>query len=566
VTAAIEEGAQDVARARGDAGDADVRFMGADISDAGSHAGSDVAGDVRRMRSDAPRSIRLLLSAASLLFLLLVIGLGAFSMQRLSDVNRVSDEIRSQWLQDIRLIGDLNNYMSDYRTGEGTHLLSNTAPGLAASEKEIAALDAQVVRAQRSYEALPHEHSERRLYDDFAKEWAEYKAMAAQVLALSHSGAKSDAIHLYMTTSRRAFDTASDTLGSLTDQTVSKAREASARAAGTYLQDRRLIVAAMIVATCLVLVTIIYISRSVSRPLLRLAQGMRSLAAHDTNLCICGTQRDDEIGEMARSVAVFRDNALALAKSQRRLIEQTESLEETLDNERRVTAQQRNFVTMTSHEFRTPLTVIDAQAQRLIKLKDRLAPDDVLERATRIRSAVTRLTGIMDSLLGDSRLLDGQAVYQPTDFDSVGLLREVCQLHREATRGADIREDFAGLSPLMHGDPKLLFALFSNLLSNGIKYSGPGSPVEVIARPEPGGGLMVRIRDHGMGIPERDRAHLFERYFRGAGAVGVAGSGVGLHLVAMVLELHGGRIEVESREGVGSNFVVHLPAAASGAA
>ncbi len=80
-------------------------------------------------RGRAPRAIRILLSAASLLFLLLMIGLGVFSMQRLSDVNRVSDEIRNQWLQDIRLIGDLNNYMSDYRTGEGTHLLSNTAGG-----------------------------------------------------------------------------------------------------------------------------------------------------------------------------------------------------------------------------------------------------------------------------------------------------------------------------------------------------------------------------------------------------------------------------------------------------
>mgnify|MGYP001599987724 FL=1 len=70
------------------------------------------------------------------------------------------------------------------------------------------------------------------------------------------------------------------------------------------------------------------------------------------------------------------------------------------------------------------------------------------------------------------------------------------------------------------------------------------------------------MRDRGIGITERDRAHLFERYFRGANAVGVAGSGLGLHLVAMVLELHGGRIEVECHADVGSSFVVHLPAAA----
>src|ERR1700691_85304 len=444
----------------------------------------------------APRAIRILFSAASLLFLLLMIGLGVFSIERLSDVNRVSDEIRNQWLQDIRLIGDLNNYMSDYRTGEGTHLLSNTAAELTASETEIAELNSKVTRAQRAYEALPHENSQQRLYDDFAREWATYKAIAAQVLALSHSGAKPDAIVMYMATSRQAFDRASETLGRLTDQTVSKARQASERAAGTYLHDSRLIVGAMIVATCLVLATIIYITRSVSRTLLNLAQRMQALASHDTNISIPGTRRDDEIGEMARSVAVFRDNAIALVQSQQRLIEQTAALETTLENERRATAQQRNFVTMTSHEFRTPLTVIDAQAQRLIKLKDRLAPNDLLERALRIRSAVTRLTGIMDSLLGDSRLLDGQAVYHPGEFQPATLLREACQLHRETTRGATIREEFAELPPIMRGDAKLLFALFSNLLSNAVKYSAAGRPVEVIAQTDRGGGLLVHVRDH----------------------------------------------------------------------
>jgi len=319
----------------------------------------------------------------------------------------------------------------------------------------------------------------------------------------------------------------------------------------------------MLIAACLVLATIIYITRSVSRPLLRLARGMQSLAAHDTNVAIPGMLRQDEIGEMARSVAVFRDNAIALVASQRRLVEQTAALEEALENERRVTDQQRNFISMTSHEFRTPLTVIDAHAQRLIKLKDRLNPNDLIERVTRIRSAVTRLTGIMDTLLGTSRLLDGQAVFHPVEFDPLALLHDVCRLHRENARGADIREDLGDLPPVMRGDPKLLFALFSNLLSNAVKYSAPGSPVEVIARSEGDGAtLLVTVHDHGIGIPERDRARLFERYFRGANATGIAGSGVGLHLVAMVVELHGGAIDVDSREGVGSSFTVRLPVGA----
>ncbi len=500
-----------------------------------------------------------------MLFLMLVIGLGAFSMERLNDVNRVSDEIRNQWLQDIRLIGDLNNFMSDYRTGEGTHLLSSSAVEFMTSESELAELNAKVAQAQRSYESMPHEAAERLRYDDFARQWAAYLSIAARVLELSRSGEKAQAVTMYMTSSQRAFSLASDTLGRLTEQTVTKAQAASARAAGTYVQDRRLIVAAMIVAACLVLVTIVYIIRSVSRPLLSLARVMHALAEHDTAVYIPGMRRDDEIGEMARSVVVFRDNAVALVKSQTRLVEQTAALEETLENERRVTAQQRNFITMTSHEFRTPLTVIDAQAQRLIKLKDRHNPGDLVHRATRIRSAVTRLTGIMDGMLGASQLLDGLAVHHPGNFDPAVLLHDVCQLHRETAHDANIRESFAELPHAVHGDMRLLFALFSNLLSNAIKYSPVGSPVEVTASTECGGdALLVTVADHGIGIPDRDRARLFERYFRGTNATGIAGSGVGLHLVSMVLELHGGSIEVVSHEGKGSEFAVRLPIRSAG--
>jgi signal transduction histidine kinase len=112
-------------------------------------------------------------------------------------------------------------------------------------------------------------------------------------------------------------------------------------------------------------------------------------------------------------------------------------------------------------------------------------------------------------------------------------------------------------------DPKLLFALFSNLLSNALKYSRPGDPVEITAFVQPPGNLQVRVRDHGIGISEGDRAHLFERYFRGGNAVGIAGSGVGLHLVAMVLHLHGGSIELEPRDEGGTSFLVRLPVAAA---
>jgi two-component system, OmpR family, sensor kinase len=131
-------------------------------------------------------------------------------------------------------------------------------------------------------------------------------------------------------------------------------------------------------------------------------------------------------------------------------------------------------------------------------------------------------------------------------------------VHRDATRGVIINEDFSHLPPTINGDPKLLFHAFSNLISNAIKYSSAGSPIEVVARRELGR-LVVQVCDHGIGIPARDRSRLFERYFRGSNATSIAGTGVGLHLVSMVVTLHLGEVFAESLEGVGSRFVVHLP-------
>jgi signal transduction histidine kinase len=507
-------------------------------------------------------SIRVRLYSVFALLFMLVIGLGVFGFARLSDVNHASEVIRNHWLRDTRILGDLSNFMSDYRTAEATNLLSSTPLELAASAKEIAQLRDTVAGSQRAYEEISQEPSEAALYAQFAQQWALYQAVAARVIALANSGWTSEAVALYNTDSRRAFDLSSDILTRLTDQTVIKAREDSERAASTYAHARTMIVTAMVLAASLLFGVIIYITRGILSPLLELATCMRTLAGQNTEIAIPSVRRDDEIGEMARAVSVFRDNAVALVNSQRRSIEQAAALEAGLENERRLTAQQRDFVSMTSHEFRTPLTIIDGHAQRLIKTSDRLDPSDVAERGTRIRSAVQRITNIMDSLLGASRVLDGHAVFHPGDVNPGALLRDACQAHRDATRGAPIIEEFSGLPPLIRGDAKLLFHAFSNLISNAIKYSPSGSPIEVAARQEQGW-LTVYVRDHGIGIPARDRERLFERYFRGGNATGIAGTGVGLHLVAMVVKLHQGEVFAESLEGVGSRFVVRLPVPSS---
>ena len=108
------------------------------------------------------------------------------------------------------------------------------------------------------------------------------------------------------------------------------------------------------------------------------------------------------------------------------------------------------------------------------------------------------------------------------------------------------------------GDGKLLFQAFSNLLSNAVKYSPGGGAIELGAELD-GEEVVVAVIDRGIGIPAGDLNRVFERYHRGSNVSGIVGTGVGLYLVKMTIDLHRGWIEVKSKEGEGSRFTVHLP-------
>jgi len=506
-------------------------------------------------------SIRSRLSWAFTLLRLLVLALGLFSIWRLAEVNAASAEIRDRWLQSTRLLGDLNNVTSDYRAAEASHLLAAGAADMAASERELAELERAVVQAERSYEQLPHDATESRMWHIFASDWETYLADAAKVIALSASDRKAEGSALYRTNSRTAYNAASDALGLLTERTVNSAKEASDRADANFRQARVLIVAAILVVGLLTFAVMRHITRTISEPILELVARMHALAGNRTDVEVLGTERHDEVGEMARAVTVFRDQTIELAHSRRGLEQQASMLSEKLEHEQRLTTLQRNFVSMASHEFRTPLTVIDGQAQRMIKLSGQIAGAELGERATKIRAAVLRITHLIDNLLTTASLFEGDSglYYHPATIDAGAVLREVCQTYREINPGARIVENLRRAPPAIQGDAKLLYQAFSNLLSNAIKYSPNGGLIQVGARVE-GGRLVVEVQDQGIGIPARDLPHLFERYHRGSNVHGVVGTGIGLYLVKVVAALHGGDVGVESDEGRGTRFFMRLPA------
>ena len=499
-------------------------------------------------------SIRARLSLVFLFLFLLVLVLGLESLSSLSFVNEASAQIRDRWLPSTRALGDLNNLTTDFPAAETAIVHVGNAPDRAAIERQIAALDRGIAAAQNAWRQIRHDAVEDELYGRFAARWSQYRSVIARMEMQSSAAAAGSGEE----GAKSAYDAASAVLDTLTDRNVASARFASERSDLAYRQARQRIVLTIGLVGLLITGAMVYVTRSISAPLVELAARMHRLAASETNIEVSGTQRHDEIGEMARAVGVFRNNAIDLARNRHALAQQAAMLQEKLAEEQRLTLLQRNFVSMASHEFRTPLGIIDGHAQRLISMRDRLTAQELAERARKIRNAVGRMTQLIDNLIGSARLVDGRMdlYYRPTQIDLAALVGEVCHVQRELTPNAQILETVEARS--MYADASLLRQVLSNLLSNAVKYSPAAGLIRVSANQE-GAQLAVVIEDHGIGIPEKDQQHVFERYYRGSNTSGIVGSGVGLYLVRTIVALHGGTVSLGSREGEGSRFTVRLP-------
>jgi two-component system, OmpR family, sensor kinase len=504
-------------------------------------------------------SIRARLSLVFLFLFLLVIVLGLESLSSLSYVNDASAQIRIRWLPSTRALGDLNNFTTDFPAAEAAMLRTDNGSERAAIERQMADLDRGISTGQNAYRQIRHDAAEDELYRRFATRWSEYRSLVARGKSLSSGPLDAGALRLYENAAKSAYDAASDALGTLTERNVASAREASERSERAYRQARRRIALTILAAGLLVAGAMLHVTRSISAPLVDLALRMHRLAASETSIEVLGTRRHDEIGEMARAVVVFRNNAIDLAENRHALALQAARLQEKLAEEQRVTLLQRNFVTMASHEFRTPLAIIDGHAQRLISMKDRLTAGELAERARKIRNAVRRMAQLIDNLLGSARLIDGRTGlhFNPTQVDLTALLRELCQQQRELTPNARILEPAAAQPLAVQGDAVLLCQVFGNLLSNAVKYSPDDGLIRVQAAADDGE-IAVVIEDHGIGIPEKDQLRVFERYFRGSNTSGIVGSGVGLYLVRTIIDLHEGTVALRSREGAGTRFEVRL--------
>lgn len=239
---------------------------------------------------------------------------------------------------------------------------------------------------------------------------------------------------------------------------------------------------------------------------------------------------------------------------------QEKRLEAALQTERDAAAQQRRFVAIVAHEFRTPLTIIDGAAQRLARKAGDASPSDLLDRVGRIRRAVARMSQLIDTTLNSARLAAGSIEANPSALNLVEAVATALRRQEEMSREFSFRFTTERAEIIVEADPRLLDQVFTNLLSNAVKYSGTSRRIEVTLACV-AGDARVGVRDFGLGVPADEIPQLFSRFFRASTAKGVQGTGIGLNLVKELVALHGGQVAVESEVAAGSLFTVSLPLA-----
>ncbi|ARQ10754.1 sensor histidine kinase protein [Rhizobium etli] len=237
---------------------------------------------------------------------------------------------------------------------------------------------------------------------------------------------------------------------------------------------------------------------------------------------------------------------------------QREELDRLLVHERQVNALQRRFVAMASHEFRTPLAIIDAAAQRLCRSTTNVSGEYVHEKAGVIRSAVMRMVDLMESILASGRLETGQIILKRSKDDLKALLITCCSRQREFSPSHIFHLDLDLIPDVLTFDRSAMEQVFTNLISNAVKYSPDAPDIYVHARVD---AKLVEIAfaDSGIGMDADDLPKLFQPYYRARSATGIAGTGIGLNVVKQIIELHGGTVEVTSELGKGTTFTISLP-------
>jgi PAS domain S-box-containing protein len=234
-----------------------------------------------------------------------------------------------------------------------------------------------------------------------------------------------------------------------------------------------------------------------------------------------------------------------------------EELSIALEKEKELNDMKSRFVTMASHEFRTPLSTILSSASLIARYKNSEEDDKRIKHVERIKSAVSNMTMILNDFLSAGKLEEGKisinlASIKIPEFVS-NCLNEISNLLK---KGQELVYHHTG-DEYFISDTQFLKNIILNLVSNSVKFSSENKNIQILTISD-NEGLQIQIKDSGMGIPLEEQRNLFQRFFRAKNALNIQGTGLGLSIVEKYVELLHGTITFESELNVGTNFYITL--------
>ncbi|MBU7586370.1 MAG: response regulator [Nostoc sp. TH1S01] len=241
-----------------------------------------------------------------------------------------------------------------------------------------------------------------------------------------------------------------------------------------------------------------------------------------------------------------------------KLRESEEISRQALAKEQQLNELKSNFVAMVSHEFRNPMTTIRTAIDILQNQNnlDEVRKDVYFER---VQDALNHMLQLLDEVLFLSKSEAAKLEYKPAPLNLISFCDEITEvLQMKATGQQNIIFNYEGDCNLAYMDEELLYCILTNLISNAVKYSPPQRNIwfNVICKDNV---AIFKVKDEGIGIPEKDQVNLFQTFYRASNARRVQGTGLGLAMVKKCVDLHGGEISLESQQDLGTTVIVKLP-------
>lgn len=298
----------------------------------------------------------------------------------------------------------------------------------------------------------------------------------------------------------------------------------------------------------------VFIARRITRPLKSVVDATQQVAQGYLNISI-KPQGHDEIALLAHA---FNHMVVGLQEVTERRFREIELVQQ-IEKERDLRELKSRFVSMVSHEFRTPLATILSSSDFVRKYGYKVSEDKKEKHFNRIETAVQNMTELLEDVLLIGRTEAGRLEFNPESMEIVSFCYDISE---EMQMNASLAHQIVFQAEIgtqnINLDPRLMRIALTNLLSNAVKYSPDGGEVKFdLSKRE--NHIVIRVADTGIGIPKKDQERLFTPFSRAGNVGSIGGTGLGLYITKMIVELHDGAMEVDSDVGKGTAFIVSLP-------